>query len=204
MLLINLLISSLFILQTASAAALPPIPDANILGKLLHLHLPKDGNPSKCDLSRAKLPKIGNGENLPSPPHGLKVKYTTLGVGTQNYTCANNNQATKPVAIGALATLFDASCFVSPRHRGFLDVLAEIAAVTDVNIFKRILTVFLRLKTVGMHYFVESDPLFDMRSKYDDDYAFVDVVAKASAPGGDDVDWLKLDRASEGSGIQVR
>lgn len=52
---------------------------------------------------------------MPLPPvsAGLTLKHVAVGRGTQNYTCDTTNATAAPVQIGALATLFNASCIVS-------------------------------------------------------------------------------------------
>ncbi|KAI9887162.1 MAG: hypothetical protein M1823_000989 [Watsoniomyces obsoletus] len=50
---------------------------------------------------------------LPPPSQGLRLKYLSIGHGTQNYTCDLSNPTSKPVAIGAVADLLDASSGLS-------------------------------------------------------------------------------------------
>ncbi|KAH6654999.1 hypothetical protein BKA67DRAFT_656965 [Truncatella angustata] len=64
-----------------------------------------------CDLSTVKLPEAP--VPLPSVSAGLTLKHVAVGRGTQNYTCDTTNSTAVPVAAGALATLFNASCIVS-------------------------------------------------------------------------------------------
>lgn len=47
--------------------------------------------------------------SLPQPASGLTLKYIALGLGTQNYTCASSTADTTPFAVGATATLYDAT-----------------------------------------------------------------------------------------------
>jgi hypothetical protein len=43
----------------------------------------------------------------------LTLKHVAVGRGTQNYTCDTTNATAAPVQIGAMATLFNASCIAS-------------------------------------------------------------------------------------------
>ncbi|KAK4241117.1 protein CASP [Achaetomium macrosporum] len=64
-----------------------------------------------CDLSHLPLPAAASG--LPSPSPGLTLKHIAIGRGTQNYTCNTNNPSEAPRAVGAVATLYNASCIVA-------------------------------------------------------------------------------------------
>lgn len=52
---------------------------------------------------------------LPLPAANLTLQYVTLGIGTQNYSCATtpNNASATPTPKGAKATLYDASFILS-------------------------------------------------------------------------------------------
>jgi hypothetical protein len=43
----------------------------------------------------------------------VTLKHIAIGRGTQNYTCNTNNPSDAPKAVGALATLYNASCIVA-------------------------------------------------------------------------------------------
>ncbi|KAL2126127.1 hypothetical protein VTI74DRAFT_1641 [Chaetomium olivicolor] len=68
-------------------------------------------NPPVCDLSKVSLPAAA--ASLPGPSAGLVLKHVAIGRGTQNYTCASGNPSDAPKAVGAVATLFNASCVVA-------------------------------------------------------------------------------------------
>ncbi|KAG5748160.1 hypothetical protein H9Q70_009167 [Fusarium xylarioides] len=51
------------------------------------------------------LPSNGGASELPEPSQGAALKYTALGFGIQNYTCADTN--TTPTPISALAILYN-------------------------------------------------------------------------------------------------
>ncbi|KAH7032863.1 uncharacterized protein B0I36DRAFT_320183 [Microdochium trichocladiopsis] len=78
-----------------------------------------------CDLSRAVLPQAPvNPLEPPSP--GLVLKHVAVGRGTQNYTCDTSNPGAAPVANGAMATLFNASCVAA----SYPDVAGKLAALS--------------------------------------------------------------------------
>lgn len=53
---------------------------------------------------------------LPPPSATLLLKYVLLGRGTQNYTCSRNGSP--PIPNGAVARLYDLSCYKCPRLIG--------------------------------------------------------------------------------------
>lgn len=97
---------------------------------------------------------------LPAPD-GLRVKAITLGRGIQNYTCEPGSKAA-PKAIGAVATLYDASVFLSflPPSEGdaVLALLPDYLVSLDLDALH---TPFLPVK--GHHFFDASGaPVFDL------------------------------------------
>ena len=129
----------------------------------------------------------------------MKLKMVAIGYGTQNYTCADATANSKPVANGAQATLFDASCFASfaPDILKWLPpVFLHQEGALPMNL----------LPDVGMHYFHPdaSTPVFDV-NKIEPQKIGLFVGKKAEfvpAPSNADagvapyqygaVDWLKL------------
>ncbi|KAF9870817.1 malate dehydrogenase [Colletotrichum karsti] len=77
-----------------------------------------------CDLSKAKM--ISPAEDLPVPSKGLTLKHVAIGRGTQNYTCDTSNSTAVPVATGAVATLFNASC-VAAMYPDLLEKLPSVS-----------------------------------------------------------------------------
>lgn len=98
--------------------------------------------------------------SLPAPD-GLKVKAITLGRGTQNYTCEPGSTA-PPKAIGAIATLYDASPFLPflPPSEGD-EILALLPDYLISLNFDALQTSFLPV--LGHHFFdVNGTPVFDL------------------------------------------
>lgn len=198
----GLLSSSLLILGAACAPVEPEVTmSVSTIGHLLSSfrHSPRDQ--TSCSISAETLPVTGSGSQLPDPS-GMTLKYITLGIGTQNYTCANNDETTKPALLGALANIYDVSCLVTKNSR-LLDFFAKMAVKLPAKMVNDMITKHLGLSVLGKHYFSGSVPLFDLRRDSRTDYAYVSVAAKIPAPATEDVDWLKLN-AVDGSGIKVR
>lgn len=98
-----------------------------------------------CSLDMSQLPKLGSEPRLPDPSAGLKLKYATLGRGTQNYTCSGDSQdAPKPN--GAVAILCKSYRLSdNSRDQGYFKT-SEIPAptilfnpITDANPIRRCL-----------------------------------------------------------------
>ncbi|CCU80357.1 malate dehydrogenase [Blumeria hordei DH14] len=71
-----------------------------------------------CDVDSINLPSDA-ASVLPPPSNGLKLRIITIGRGTQNYSCTDENGKTEPIALGAKATLFDTSCTASKSPQQF-------------------------------------------------------------------------------------
>jgi hypothetical protein len=172
--------------------------------------LGKRGQLCSCNLTSAVLPQRGSPPELPDPSPGLTLKHVGMGRGTQNYTCATADGNSVPVAIGAVASIYDASCLISSNSelydRMAYRILQLSRAVNTllVNIASQVFNAEILL---GIHYFpLPKIPLFDLRFNEDTDWATAGVIAKVPAPvsaATPAVDWLKLTR-KDGSGIQVR
>ncbi|KIJ38627.1 hypothetical protein M422DRAFT_33213 [Sphaerobolus stellatus SS14] len=136
-----------------------------------------------CDVANVKIP-LGS-VNLTMPPGTLE--FIALGVGTQNYSC---NAAGTFSSIGAVAKLYDASCFE--------DLLTGNIAGLEFTLGDSPIL-------LGHHYFINNptgaagvSPVFDFRanSEKGNPNAFV-VLSKtgdALAPVDPifNIDWLSL------------
>lgn len=102
---------------------------------------------------------------LPLPPvaAGLHLKHVAIGRGTQNYTCDVKNATAEPVPVGAVATLFNASCVANQ-----LDVLKMMTQVSlqfnaTADGVQRLAP--SDLKPSGLHYFNASGvPFFNLNT----------------------------------------
>ena len=68
---------------------------------------------------------------LPTPEAGLVVKHVAIGRGTQNYTCDASKPTAAPTAVGAVATLFNASC-IAATYPDLLHALPKLALQFDL------------------------------------------------------------------------
>ncbi|KAH6713132.1 hypothetical protein BKA61DRAFT_70440 [Leptodontidium sp. MPI-SDFR-AT-0119] len=141
------------------------------------------------------LPTSGNPTELPATT--LALKYVAIGRGIQNYTCATSTSPA--VAIGAIATLFDATSLAYMSTKA-LHAIPPIAvnmplpkSSASINIANS------SLKPLGNHYFdAAGTPVFDLttakKSLFAAKVANVSAPADASkGPGGQGaVDWLYL------------
>ncbi|RYP89731.1 hypothetical protein DL770_004119 [Monosporascus sp. CRB-9-2] len=123
-----------------------------------------------CDLSKAQMPLAPS--PLGGPAAGLMLKHVAIGRGTQNYTCDTTNSAAVPVAAGAVATLFNASCVASaypdllhmlPKLSLRFDLPFTTAAISDEDdgVAHRMGPADLAIS--GAHYFTDATtPFFNL------------------------------------------
>lgn len=119
--------------------------------------LPKNSSP-KLTWSTSTSGNI----SLPSPSWNLTLKAIAFGRGIQNYTCNASTPTTAPVAIGAVATLFDATALLPllPPSAG-----QELLNLLPAFLICFPLTVLLSssLPKLGVHYFDAAGvPTFDL------------------------------------------
>ncbi|EGE07752.1 hypothetical protein TEQG_06784 [Trichophyton equinum CBS 127.97] len=195
---LHLLVPLLVAVPITQGAAIRHKPQPTNLPPALK-ELESLGPLSHCDISTRKLPKRGYPPELPNPEANLRLKYITFGVGTQNYTCAGG--ATKPIPVGAVATLYDGSC-LNNIHARAMSILNYISLHTSVPSAAWVLENFLKMPKLGQHYFTGGRPFFDLTTRGGSDKAYVSVVANVPAPSGLDVPWLRLNKL-EGSGIEA-
>ncbi|KAI9759700.1 MAG: hypothetical protein M4579_002177 [Chaenotheca gracillima] len=169
---------------------------------------PKIQLPMTCNLDKLIMP-VAN-PALPAPATGNKVVHVAIGRGVQNYTCADNKATTIPVSVGAVASLYNATC-TGANYPDLLDKMPGVAALFPVpNVNQQLTPPNLLLS--GHHYFGDgTTPIFDLDVVPQRSYGlFVGKKdsaspAPASAPKGDpprgskagtkgygSVAWLKL------------
>lgn len=140
---------------------------------------------------------------LPAPASGLVLKHVAIGRGTQNYTCDTTNATAIPVSIGAMATLYNATC-VASTYPDLLTALPNVALQFNLSDANQSSLSPSNLAISGHHFFSNlTTPLFNL------DSSAVKlgvapcaknntVPAPAGAPKGQDnqgfgaVAWLKL------------
>ncbi|PYH95234.1 malate dehydrogenase [Aspergillus ellipticus CBS 707.79] len=169
---------------------------------------------TNCGLDHIVLNLNETATPLPSPSPGLRLKYLAIGRGIQNYTCptapANSKDfvAEKPTAVGAVATLYDASCAIGSDQK-FLHTLPNFLArvmMESIDLaatFAGLTNPTARGAVLGVHYFTNtSSPFFDFRLGGGTEWINAKKVASVPAPTSNvDVPWLKLDY-DVGLGIQ--
>ncbi|KAF7157168.1 hypothetical protein CNMCM6106_002250 [Aspergillus hiratsukae] len=170
-----------------------------------------------CVDANPTLPLCDTEPALPAPSHGLKLKFVALGRGTQNYTCASSEESASPVAVGAVATLFDASCLVSHSPTILHELPSAVSKVSSDAL--GLLAMLLGQMTsrtssgliLGEHYFTaKGAPMFDLRLGGHKDWiqakkgSSVPAASQSSSDskdGDQNVPWLKLGFA-DGLGIR--
>ncbi|MCJ1436596.1 hypothetical protein MMC27_005976 [Xylographa pallens] len=126
---------------------------------------------------------------LPPPTAGLNLYMIAVGRGTQNYTCADSTATSIPAAIGAVASLYNATCIAGGNPTIFNEIPPAALKVPLPNIPQS-------LVPVGHHYFSNATtPTFDLGS-----YGFVHAkkIASVPAPATTNVAWLKLEHETQG------
>jgi hypothetical protein len=167
-----------------------------------------------CDLSKVQLP-VGKSNSsyscfeprltcfvaptpLPPPSAGTTLRHIAIGRGTQNYTCASSSADVVPVAYGAKATLFNATCDSARLND---KVMADVTNLALNYAIPAGLVATQR--TSGHHYFTSDKvPMFDLRTP-ESNYGYVQAkpdTVKSAAPKDaalgpnqmGSVAWLKL------------
>ncbi|MCJ1247086.1 hypothetical protein MMC30_004297 [Trapelia coarctata] len=161
-----------------------------------HVRTPK---PSSCDLSAAVPPAATT--PLPAISSGLSVYHIAIGRGTQNYTCADSTAASIPAAIGAVATLYNASCIAASNPTQLSSIPDMLLKVDMSELDGAIPDSFTQS---GVHYFSnKTTPTFDLRQ-----YGFTNSKKVASVPAPASkipaVAWLKLAYDTSGEVGSVR
>lgn len=138
----------------------------------------------------------------------MTLRHIAIGRGTQNYTCPSTASSDVPTAVGAKATLFNATCDAARLN---VKVLTD---VTKLALNYAIPTAPEAVKRIsGHHEFTDKGiPLFNLKTNLTD-YGYVQAkpdVVKSAAPtdassgknGLGSVPWIKLN-AVEGNYKEV-
>jgi hypothetical protein len=145
---------------------------------------------------------------LPAVSNGATLRHVAIGRGIQNYTCASSSASATPVAIGAMASLFNATCDSARLNER---VMADVTTLALSYAIPQGAEASQRLS--GHHEFTEKGiPLFKLQTE-NNNYGYVQAkpdVIKRAAPqdaskgsnGMGSVAWLKLN-AIEGDYSEV-
>lgn len=160
------------------------------------------------------------GPNYLSPPdNGLVLFRVVLGRGTQNYTCADATDASVPIAQGAVADLYDASCLAAKRPELLHllpDVMVNIKKTTIEAVTSMISGMSHDRILIGHHYFAPNNttPVFDFRMEKSQSLVFRGkkdqaVPATPAASRGipteqnGAVDWLRIVAIQSSVGLKL-
>ncbi|CZT08979.1 hypothetical protein WAI453_001417 [Rhynchosporium graminicola] len=156
-----------------------------------------------CDLSNAKMPE-SSPTLLPPVGEGLYLKHVAIGRGTQNYTCDTQNATAIPVATGAVATLYNASC-IAATYPEMLATLPDVALQFNLTNANQSTISPSNLVISGHHFFSNgTTPVFVLNPAGNDiGVAPCQKNSAVPAPAGTTkgqgnqgfgtVAWLKLD-----------
>ena len=192
--------TSIALLATLAATALAapaPFPKSpapfNPLGllSLIPKYVPAPP-PGSCPVNNVSQPS----SSLPSPQSGLNLALVALGRGTQNYTCATSDASTIPAAIGANATLFNASCIASHMSNDVLASMTQAFEKMDVSA--------IPLDIIGSHFFVDTTtPAFVINGMGTNIFKKSNSTNAPTNTNGD-VAWLKLDAPANAASNVVK
>jgi hypothetical protein len=116
-----------------------------------------------CSLNSVQL-DLSN-TTLPAPPSGQKLLFVGAGRGTQNYTCDTYNPSSAPVAVGAVATLYDAGCVAANYPQIFNAVPDILLQFSGLSPSPSTVLAFSDSNVLAHHYFSDSTtPVFDLGS----------------------------------------
>ncbi|KAK5120716.1 hypothetical protein LTR85_006074 [Meristemomyces frigidus] len=136
---------------------------------------------------------------LPSNSN-VTLRYVALGVGNQNYTCNGATWVQTDAGDGALATLYDATAFLSldtPAIKTLpSDRLAQFKATNECQDTANLLPY---LTPLGIHYFDESNrPTFNLSHANPPLVLSSRKCDSVTAPVAGAVPWLYLIDANDG------
>lgn len=155
----NLIASKVEVAKGLSTAPVCDLSKAHMpTGKHEIAHHPRAENLWHSITNMYLPPPVGI-DRLPPPDKGLTVRHVAVGRGTQNYTCDPNNADAAPKAVGAVATLFNASCIAAL----YPDVLSRIPAMAvqfKLDEAERLGPT--AMPKSGVHYFDGSTPFFNL------------------------------------------
>jgi hypothetical protein len=102
---------------------------------------------------------------------------------TQNYSCATSTADSKPVAIGAVASLYNATC-IAANYPDMLDILPNIAYKLQLPTDSWATLPYANLNLLGHHFFQNSIPIFNLDTTAQRQYgiAFTKKKAELAAP----------------------
>lgn len=140
--------------------------------------------PPPCDLSKAQMPIAPT--PLPVPDSSYTLRHVAIGRGVQNYTCAIADNSTKPVSIGAVASLYNASC-IAANYPDLLSLLPNLALQYPLPAYPSSNLEPSNIDLSGHHFFENpTTPTFNMDADPTQQLgvAVAKKVANSTAPAG--------------------
>ena len=160
--------------------------------------------PGTCDaVGLANITQPVATTPLPAPD-GMVLASILVGRGVQNYTCAANS-TTAPVQLGAVATLYEASC-AAAADSGILSTVSQEAFDIPMgpggSAPPSLRCSAGPLQRAGQHFFTAAGvPAFDLTGDKSLGLAMVSKLNAATAPAGSNaVAWLQLVKAAGTTG----
>ncbi|KAG0646892.1 hypothetical protein D0Z07_6202 [Hyphodiscus hymeniophilus] len=181
---------ALILLALIQLSATSPVPAVDAAD----CKAPTPTLPSKPVATTPTVPTVTAATPLPAaPPANQTLQYVALGRGVQNYTCTSIGSA--PVALGAIATLYDGTALATANEAEFNSLPPLAVYVANPKLPASVAS----LAVLGNHYFAaDGTPTFNLSSKGKILFAKKngDVAAPANANKGPSgtgaVDWLQL------------
>jgi hypothetical protein len=203
----------------------PPLSDfySAVGNHIAHIrNQPNFPNPPSCDLSKASMPVAPT--PLPAPGAGQVLRHVAIGRGTQvcfrshlppstfnpkltpseNYSCSLASPSVTPAPIGAIASLYNASC-IAATYPDLLSMLPNIALQYPVPPSAAQPLSPSNIDLSGHHFFsTNTTPVFNLDTTVRHQYGLVvakkiaNSTAPADAPkgqaglGNGSVQWLYL------------
>lgn len=155
---------------------------------------------ASCNIASVQMPQAPT--PLPPPSAGLGLYHVAVGRGTQNYTCDLSNSTAVPAAVGAVASLWNATCLSAdsplllskvpnialelPTPDATIESSAAFRDLSGHHYFTDLTTAFFNLDTAIANYSAGGF------KKVNATAAPSDAVKGQNGKGYGAVPWLKL------------
>lgn len=204
--------ATLFAAPTPTSDSLPNV----LVGRSIPAKALRTLQDSVCDLSAVQMP-IGSSSSplqssplhfdtsltlftaptpLPLPGAGYTLRHVAIGRGIQNYTCSSAAATEKPVAIGAIASLFNATCTAvrAPTILAGITTMALDYEIPTSDVAQQMLSGHHEFNKDGAPFFLLETELHNYGSVQAAKNATSDAPTTASKGTNDlgSVAWLKL------------
>lgn len=159
------------------------------MSKPHHTYHPKPtahGGPPHQVLTVQQLQTLQPLNALPSNSN-VTLQYTTLGIGTQNYTCNGSVYVQSGANNGAVAVLYNTTPYLRSHPN-------QINNLTTYCNYQNCVIKGLKKHVLGEHYFSAAGvPTFDLYNAHPALLLSAQKIGDVKAPQAGNVDWLLLD-----------